>query len=82
MDEKQLVKANVLATRIKGLEKQMAYWKEATGLMLLALRISGSDEIRTVEIDPYLIDFEKLRQEALGVLEQRLSELKAEFASL
>lgn len=82
MNEKQLTQANVLASRIKGLKNQIDIWKNAERLMLLALRTAISGEVKTMEIDPYLIDFERLRQEILRTLEQRLSKLEAEFASL
>lgn len=82
MNEKQLLKANILASKIQGLKNQVDIWKNAERLMLLALRTAVSGEVKTMEIDPYLIDFERLRQEILRTLEQRLSKLKAEFASL
>ena len=82
MNEKQLLKANILASKIQGLKNQVDIWKNAERLMLLALRTTVSGEVKTMEIDPYLIDFERLRQEILRTLEQRLSKLEAEFASL
>lgn len=84
MNTKQLEQANVLAKRIKGLKNQIENWKRAEGILFLSLMYSQSPGVKgsidNVQFD--FIDFERLREEALDALNQRLSELEARFADL
>lgn len=83
MNEKQLTQANVLASRIKGLKNQIDIWKNAEGIMLLGLRTAVRPGIKgNTDVQFDFIDFERLKEEALEALNQRLSELELRFAAL
>lgn len=82
MNSKQLTQANVLDKRIRDLKNQIDIWKNAEGIMLLGLRTTVRGIKGNTDVQFDFIDFERLREEALEALNQRLSEMEARFAAL